>query len=108
MNCFTLTAIRKHLHDRPALQEKIIQALFTPLVIGDIMHLGVTFWALGDHKFDFANWSPMLWTTHILGLTLMLPRMAWHLGVGRYVDARDGPRIRLPPRSVRVEQIIKS
>lgn len=95
MNCFTLTAVRKHLHNNLAVQEKIVQALFIPLVIGDVVHLSVTFWALGDQKFDFANWGPMLWTTNVLGLTLMLPRMAWHFGVGRYVDARDNPRMRL-------------
>lgn len=94
MNCFTLTAVRKHLHNNLPVQEKIVQALFIPLVVGDVLHLAVTLWALGDQKFDFASWGPMLWTTNLLGLTLMLPRMAWHLGIGRYVDARDGPRIR--------------
>ncbi|KAF9453088.1 hypothetical protein P691DRAFT_802468 [Macrolepiota fuliginosa MF-IS2] len=110
MNCFVLTAVRKHLHTNLALQEKIVRALFTPLVVGDVLHLALTFWALGDQKFDFANWSPMLWTTHLLGLTLMLPRIAWHLGVGRYVDARDGPAGAFPSPngSNNAEQIIKS
>lgn len=110
MNCFVLTAVRKHLHTNLALQEKIVRALFTPLVVGDVLHLTVTFWALGDQKFDFASWSPMLWTTNLLGLTLMLPRIAWHLGVGRYVDSRDGPGGRLSSKNghSRGEQIIKS
>jgi hypothetical protein len=75
------------------------------------VHLSVTLWALGDQKFDFANWSPMLWTTNILGLSLMLPRIAWHLGVSRYVDARDNPRLRLAAAvggSCATEHIIKS
>ncbi|KXN89645.1 hypothetical protein AN958_05512 [Leucoagaricus sp. SymC.cos] len=112
MNCFTLTAVRKHLQHNPAAQEKVVQALFTPLVVGDAVHLAVTLWALGDQKFNFANWSPMLWTTNILGLTLMLPRMAWHLGIGRYVDARDNPRLQLLSAAGgtggKTEHIIKS
>ncbi|KAF8165287.1 hypothetical protein B0H34DRAFT_688602 [Crassisporium funariophilum] len=90
INLFVLSAIRKHLKDSPALQEKIVFSLFTPLLMGDIFHLAVTFWALGDQKFNFSSWSPMLWTTIILGLTLMIPRICWHLGVGRYTDSRDG------------------
>ncbi|KIK06647.1 hypothetical protein K443DRAFT_673931 [Laccaria amethystina LaAM-08-1] len=90
INCFVLTAARKHLQDNPALQEKIVFSLLTPLLIGDLFHLVVTLWALGDQKWDFGNWSPMLWTTILLGLSLMIPRIAWHLGIARYVDKRDG------------------
>jgi len=72
------------------INEKIVFSLLVPLLIGDVFHLGITFWALGDSKWDFANWTPMLWITFILGLTLMVPRICWHLGIGRYVDFRDG------------------
>lgn len=85
-----LTAARRHLSAYPALQEKIVLSLLTPLLLGDVLHLYVTLWALGDEKWDVYNWSFMLWTTVILGLTLMIPRIAWHLGIGRYVDKRDG------------------
>ena len=90
VNAFVLTAVRKHLRGSPALQEKIVFALLTPLLLGDIFHLYVTFWALGEQRWAFWEWSPMLWTTVLLGLTLMIPRIAWHLGIGRYVDHRDG------------------
>ena len=63
----------------------------TPLLMGDVFHLSVTLWSLGDARWVFAEWSPMLWTTVLLGLTLMVPRILWHLGVGRYVDKRDAP-----------------
>lgn len=89
VNLFVLSAVRTHLKSKPALQEKIVGSLLTPLLIGDIFHLGLTLWALGDQRWNFQNWSPMLWTTVILGLTLMVPRVCWHLGVGRYVDSRD-------------------
>jgi len=94
VNVFLLTAARRHLHTQVALQEKIVRAFLTPLLIGDMVHLYVTLWALGDQKWDFYNWSPMLWTTILLGLTLMIPRILWHLGVGRYVDSRDGRPIK--------------
>ncbi|KAJ3513279.1 hypothetical protein NLJ89_g3034 [Agrocybe chaxingu] len=90
INLFILSAVRNHLHDSPALQEKILFALFTPLLMGDIIHLVLTFWALGDDRWDVASWTPMLWTTFLLGITLLVPRLCWHLGVGRYVDSRDG------------------
>ncbi|KAG5732381.1 hypothetical protein E4T56_gene11508 [Termitomyces sp. T112] len=90
VNLFILTAARSHLHANLPLQEKMVFALLTPLVIGDIFHLYITLWALGDQRWEFWNWSPMLWTTIILGLTLMVPRITWHLGVGRYVHTRDG------------------
>jgi hypothetical protein len=89
INAFVLTAVRKHLQDNPALQEKIVFSLMTPLLLGDIFHLYVTFWALGDQRWSFWQWSPMLWTTVLLGFTLMIPRIAWHLGIARYVDHRD-------------------
>lgn len=80
----------------PAIQEKIAFSLLTPLMIGDVVHLYVTLWALGDDRWDVRAWGPMLWTTIILGLTLMLPRIAWHLGIGRYVDRRDGSFKKMP------------
>jgi hypothetical protein len=63
---------------------------------------------LGEHKFDFINWTPMLWTTHILGLSLLVPRLAWHLGVGRYVDARDGPGSKSTSDGSKTRQVSKS
>jgi hypothetical protein len=89
VNFFVLTAIRKHLSTQPAIQEKIVFALMTPLLMGDSMHLFVTLWALGDERWDISQWSPMLWTTIVLGFSLMIPRIMWHLGIWRYVDTRD-------------------
>ena len=89
INFFVLRTARKHLSSQPALQEKVVGALLTPLILGDFAHLYVTFWALGDEKWNVGRWSSMLWTTLILGLSLMVPRIFWHLGIGRYVHARD-------------------
>jgi len=89
VNVFVLTSARWHLHSQPAVQEKIAFALFTPLLIGDILHIYVTLWALGDRRWDVWTWTPMLWATVLIGLSIMLPRIAWHLGIRRYVDTRD-------------------
>jgi hypothetical protein len=90
INHFILTAARRHLAAQLALQEKIVRALLVPLLLGDAFHFYVTLWALGEDRWDLRAWSPMLWATILLGLTLMVPRVAWHLGIGRYVDKRDG------------------
>lgn len=90
VNFFLLSTARRHLFGQPALQEKVISSLLTPLLAGDILHIGLTMWALGDSRWHFSEWSGTLWTTMILGLTLLVPRIAWHMGVGRYVDKRDG------------------
>ncbi|KDR83681.1 hypothetical protein GALMADRAFT_236015 [Galerina marginata CBS 339.88] len=90
VNLFVLSAVRKHLSNNLALQENIVFSLMTPLLIGDIFHMWLTFWALKDQRSNFQSWSPMLWTTVILGFSLMIPRICWHLGIGRYVDSRDG------------------
>ncbi|TDL29552.1 hypothetical protein BD410DRAFT_779992 [Rickenella mellea] len=90
LNLFILYAARKYLSTQPANQEKIVGALLTPLVFADVFHLAITFWALGDNRWNFRKWSSLLWSTWILGLTLLIPRIAWHLGIGRYVDRRDG------------------
>lgn len=90
VNFYVLRAARRHLSNQPALQEKIVGAFLTPLLIGDILHLLLTLWALGDERWIFSQWSAMLWATVLLGFSLVIPRIAWHLGIGRYVDARDG------------------
>jgi hypothetical protein len=90
INLFVLTTTRKYLHSQPALQEKILWALFTPLLLGDVAHIAVTLWALGPDRWNVASWTPMVWATVVLGLSIMIPRICWHLGIARYVDTRDG------------------
>jgi len=90
VNFSLLRATRRYLSNQPALQEKIVGALLMPLLIGDIAHLVLTLWVLGDDRWNFSQWSGMLWGTVFLGFSLLIPRIAWHLGIGRYVDSRDG------------------
>lgn len=90
LNFFLLRAARKHLWSQPAIQEKIVMALLTPLLLGDFLHIGLTLYALGEERWDVGQWEGMLWATVVLGLTLLVPRLAWYLGVGRYVGSRDG------------------
>jgi hypothetical protein len=90
VNIFMLRAAHRYLSSQPTVQEKIVGALLTPLLIGDVFHLLVTSWALGDVRWKFSEWSAMLWLTFLLGFSLLIPRVAWHLGIGRYMEARDG------------------
>ncbi|KAJ7283587.1 hypothetical protein C8J57DRAFT_739295 [Mycena rebaudengoi] len=90
LNFSLLSTARDHLSSNPALQEKFVAALLTPLLIGDFLHIYITLWGLGEHRWDLRNWSPMLICTIVLGLTLLVPRVCWHVGIGRYKDARDG------------------
>jgi hypothetical protein len=99
INFFVLSAARTYLAKHPALQERIIASLLTPLLIGDCTHLFITFWALGeDATWDCRQWPTTLWLIVVLGFSLLIPRALWHLGVGRYVDMRDGHHHHLPPR----------
>ncbi|KAF8914694.1 hypothetical protein CPB85DRAFT_1297880 [Mucidula mucida] len=98
VNFFVLTAVRRHLSANPALQEKLVFSLLCPLLMGDIMHLYLTLWSQGDHKWDVFNWSPMLWATVGIGFTLIVPRVFWHLGIGRYMDSRDSYLLKQTPK----------
>ena len=90
---FLLRAVRKHLagaHQR-ALQEHIVRALLIPLLLGDFFHVGITLWALdSERRWDVGSWSALLRTTVFMGMSLLVPRVMWHAGVGRYVHSRDG------------------
>ena len=90
INFFILWTARKQLWSQPAIQEKVVGALLTPLLLGDVLHIVLTLWALGEERRGVSQWEGTLWVTVVAGFTLMIPRMAWFLGVGRYVDARDG------------------
>ncbi|TRM67757.1 hypothetical protein BD626DRAFT_564663 [Schizophyllum amplum] len=90
LNLCILRALRAHLAAVPAIQERLATALLTPLLVGDVLHIVLTLWALGDARWDLADWSATTWATVVLGLTLLVPRAGWHAGVGRYVDTRDG------------------
>lgn len=90
INLFVLRAARKHLASQPALQETLVHALLTPLLVGDVVHVVLTLWALDPSEiWAVTSWSPLLSLTVFAGLSLLVPRMMWHVGIGRYVHSRD-------------------
>ncbi|KAH8105895.1 hypothetical protein BXZ70DRAFT_904004 [Cristinia sonorae] len=95
VNFLTLGTARRHLARYPAIQERMVAALLTPLLLGDISHMAITLWALGEERWDTASWrdSTTLWLTMLTGMTLLCPRIAWHLGIGRYMHKRDGKEL---------------
>jgi len=90
INFFLLRAARQYLSGQPVLQEKVVAGLLTPLVIGDVLHISFTLWALGDVRWNVSEWTVVIWLTVLIGLALFIPRIAWHMGIGRYMDSRDG------------------
>ncbi|KAH9951637.1 hypothetical protein B0H21DRAFT_716847 [Amylocystis lapponica] len=90
INIFVLFSCRKYLSAHPALQEKVVGALLFPLLVGDFLHIAITLWALGDSRWHITQWGGILWVTILSGFSLMIPRIMWHMGIGRYVDTRDG------------------
>lgn len=90
INLFVLRAARQHLASQPALQETLVNALLTPLLFGDVIHVVLTLWALDpSERWAVTSWSPLLSLTVFAGLSLLVPRMMWHAGIGRYVHSRD-------------------
>ncbi|KAF9652200.1 hypothetical protein BDM02DRAFT_232129 [Thelephora ganbajun] len=87
INFFVINAIRGL--RSPALQEKMATSLFTPLLVSDVSHILVTLYGIGDLRWNVDEWPSIVWITIITGLTLLIPRICWHLGIGRYVDSRD-------------------
>ena len=90
VNVFLLRAVRQYLSGQPILQEKIVSALLTPLLIGDVLHIVLTLWALGDVRWNVSEWTVVIWATVLIGLSLLIPRITWHMGIGRYMESRDG------------------
>ena len=60
------------------------------MLLGDVLHIVLTLWAIGDERWNVQKWQATLWVTIVSGFTLLIPRLAWHLGVGRYMESRDG------------------
>jgi len=88
INVFILNGARKYIV-QPEIQEKIVASLLTPLLLGDIFHLVVTIYALGEYRWSVSAWPPTLVLTIFFGVSLLIPRICWHLGLGRYVASRD-------------------
>ncbi|WVQ94098.1 hypothetical protein IAU59_001176 [Kwoniella sp. CBS 9459] len=92
-SCFTLLAmislsllyiIKKHLNDRPKIQEKLVKGLLVPLAIADILHIAVTLLPLPvSHIKTPSEWTHILHCTVWITSGLFAVRVAWLLGIGR-------------------------
>jgi len=90
LNLIFLRNVRNLLGSNPIIQEKIVGAYLSVLLFGDFFHISISFWASGDTRWDVEKWSFMLWAIVVTGLSLLVPRLSWFLGIGRYVHKRDG------------------
>ena len=75
----------RHFTQDPKAQEVVYKALFTVLMFGDFAHIGVTLYAMGPMRWEVGSWSALTWVTILAGVSLLVPRALWHLGVGRGV-----------------------
>ncbi|WVF66480.1 hypothetical protein IAT40_001220 [Kwoniella sp. CBS 6097] len=92
-SCFMLLAmlslsllyiIKKHLNDRPAIQEKLVKGLLIPLAIADLLHIAVTLLPLPiSHIKSPSEWTHVLHCTVWITLTLFAVRLSWLMGIGR-------------------------
>jgi hypothetical protein len=82
---FIHTTRRYFAHD-PAAQEIIYRSLFGVLLLSDVAHMYVTLYGMGpEMRWAFGKWTGLIWVTIGVTITLLIPRVLWHLGVGRDV-----------------------
>jgi len=88
-----INTTRRYFAQDPTAQEVIYKALFAVLLFGDVIHTGVTLYAMGaEMRWEFGSWSALTWVTMAANFTLLVPRALWHLGVGRDVPTRADPK----------------
>jgi hypothetical protein len=105
-NAIYIPLVLKHLAGNLALQETFLTAFLGPLLIGDLMGIIFALWGHGrlnlgeigmDGQSEFvkavsseSDWS--LWVLLVLEMSVLIPRLMWVLGIGRYLHRRDGPK----------------
>jgi len=94
INLFVINATRRQFAHDPKAQEVIYKALFTVLMFGDCAHLGITLYAMGPMRWEFGGWSPLTWFSLTVGVSLLIPRALWHLGVGRGVPTHTDSKVK--------------
>jgi hypothetical protein len=86
-NLIFLPLLKSYLAGQLELQEKFLMPYFRLLLLGDLAHVGFAVWGWWD--VGFWGWSVEKMGRMFLTLTVLLPRLAWVLGFGRYVHERD-------------------
>ncbi|KIR63776.1 hypothetical protein I312_105272 [Cryptococcus bacillisporus CA1280] len=128
-SCFLLLAMisfslfylfKKHLDDKPVLQEKLVKGLLIPLAIADLLHIAVTLLPLPmSHLENPSQWTYILHSTVWITSSLFIVRLAWLFGIGRataksMLESRRSPtrqaRLPLPKGNseAMVEQVIQT
>ncbi|KIR79289.1 hypothetical protein I305_02128 [Cryptococcus gattii E566] len=128
-SCFMLLAMisfslfylfKKHLDDKPVLQEKLVKGLLIPLAIADLLHIAVTLLPLPmSHLENPSQWTYILHSTVWITSSLFIVRLAWLFGIGRataksILESRRSPirqaRLPLPKGNseAMVEQVVQT
>ncbi|WVQ80293.1 hypothetical protein IAT38_002398 [Cryptococcus sp. DSM 104549] len=104
-SCFLLLALislslfrlfKKHLEDKPMLQEKMVKGLLVPLAIADILHIAVTLLQLPmSHLQSPSQWTYLLHSTVWITTGLFITRVSWLLGIAR--GSPSSPKHQISP-----------
>jgi len=94
INLLLINATRHHFAQDPKAQEVIYKALSTVLMFGDFAHLGITLYAMGPMRWEFGSWSALTWFSLTVGVSLLVPRALWHLGIGRDVPTHTDSKVK--------------
>jgi hypothetical protein len=89
-NCYLLVGLMSAVVMRTTVESRVISALIAALLIGDIGHVGVSVYALGN---DF--WSPLKWSSVDLGnipftTFLAVNRVAYFISIQKPKAQRRG------------------
>ncbi|KAL0244004.1 hypothetical protein I308_105267 [Cryptococcus tetragattii IND107] len=128
-SCFMLLAMisfslfylfKRHLEDKPVLQEKLVKGLLIPLAVADVLHIAVTLLPLPmSHLENPSQWTYILHSTVWITSSLFIVRLAWLFGIGRataksMLESRRSPtrqaRLPLPKGNseAMVEQVVQT
>jgi len=93
INLSVIHAARRYFIQDPRGQGVVYKALFTVLMFGDFAHIGVTLYAMGpEMRWEVGEWNVLTWVTIVAGVSLLVPWMLWHLGIGRDVPTLADPK----------------
>jgi hypothetical protein len=94
-NLIFLPLLTSYLVGQLELQEKFLTPYLRLLLLGDLAHVGFAAW--GWWGAGLWGWNLERWGRTVLMMTVLLPRLAWVFGLGRYVHKRDQTKVKRIP-----------
>ena len=73
-------------------EPRVVRAYIRSLCFGDMGHIGVTMYMLGESRFDYASWTPLVWGNVAFTSFLLVFRCLYllgFLGEGGHLASRE-------------------